>query len=282
MSSAATVAAIMTDLGPAGIYVGGDATDALRDIRTLIERAITNHPRSLQKRIGPSELGTPCSHCLAAKLAGWEQVDERSVPWLPTIGTAVHAWLEEQVIRHEVDRIGNLSDPGRRYLCEQPVMVGTIGGQDIWGSTDLVDVHTGTIVDYKIVGPTTLKKAKAGPSPEYRAQAHLYAKGWNDAGVRVDHVAIAFLPRNAMSLDDGIWWHEPHDRSIAERALDRANRLAANLTALTALGPDAVAAWIGQLPRHDGCWDCSRWPDAPAGMTKPGHRPGNDLKGLVA
>ena len=55
-------------------FVGGDPWDALTtDIRTVIEDAITNHPRTLQKQIGPSEVGTPCDHCLAAKLAGWEE-----------------------------------------------------------------------------------------------------------------------------------------------------------------------------------------------------------------
>lgn len=262
-------------------FAGGDPATALREARAVIEHAITNHPRSLQVTIGPSEIGNPCDHCLAAKLAGWEQVDERTVPWLPTVGTAVHAWIETAFIQAENTR-NAVHTTGLRYSTEAAVMVGHIAGQEIWGHTDLLDRHVGMTVDWKIVGPTTLKKAKAGPSPEYRAQAHLYAKGWNDAGVRVDHVAIAYLPRNAMSLDDGIWWHEPHDRSIAVAALDRANRLATNLTALTALGPDAVTAWIGQLPRHAGCWDCGRYPDG-TGIPRPGHRPPADtLAGLIA
>lgn len=43
------------------------------EIRGIIEDHITNQPRSLQKEIGPSELGTDCLHCLAARLAGWEK-----------------------------------------------------------------------------------------------------------------------------------------------------------------------------------------------------------------
>ena len=41
------------------------------EIRQLIEADIQNAPRELQREIGPSELGTDCVHCLAAKLAGW-------------------------------------------------------------------------------------------------------------------------------------------------------------------------------------------------------------------
>lgn len=244
-------------------FEGGDPTVALREARWVIEQAIANHPRSLQTAIGPSEIGTPCDHCLAAKLAGWEQTDT-GVAWLPTVGTAVHAWIEEAFITLENQRNAVHGGNGRRWLTEQRVMVGRIGGQEVWGSTDLLDLIVGMTVDWKIVGASTLRAAKTGPSPTYRVQADLYAKGWNDAGVRVDHVAIAYLPRNAVSLDQAVWWTAPHDRGRAEAALARADQLHRNLTALTSLGPDAVNAWITQLPRDAHCYDCARYPDAPA------------------
>ncbi len=62
------------------------------EIRQLIEADIANAPRELQREIGPSELGTDCVHCLAAKLAGWPE--RRSPGWLPFIGTCVHAHFE--------------------------------------------------------------------------------------------------------------------------------------------------------------------------------------------
>jgi hypothetical protein len=263
-------------------FAGGDPRGALRDARAVIEDAIVNHPRSQQVEIGPSEIGTPCEHCLAAKLAGWPT--SRDVAWLPTIGTALHAWVEEAFIRHENAR-GAQHGGGLRYLTEARVMVGHILGREIWGSTDLLDVVVGMTVDWKLVGASTLKKARSGPSLVYRTQADLYAKGWNDAGIRVDHVAIAYLPRNAVSLDDAIWWTAPHDRQRAVDALDRANRIAANLAALAALGPEAVAAWIGGLPRDPDCFDCARFPDG-THLTKPGHRPAGsefaDLLGSTA
>lgn len=261
-------------------YTGGDPHQALRDARGVIEDAIVNHPRSLQTTIGPSEIGTPCDHCLAAKLAGWEQ--HRDVAWLPTIGTAVHAWIEGAFIASENAR-GAQHTGGLRYLTEARVMVGHIAGQEVWGSTDLLDLTTGMTVDWKLVGVSTLRRAKAhGPSPVYRVQADLYAKGWNDAGHRVDHVAIAYLPRNATSLDDAVWWTASHDRARAVTALARANAMAANLAALATLGPQAVAAWIGGLPRDGDCWDCARFPDAPTPPARPGHpAPGTQFANLL-
>lgn len=262
-------------------FTGGDPHQGLRDARGVIENAIVNHPRSLQTTIGPSEIGTPCEHCLAAKLAGWET--RRDVAWLPTIGTAVHAWIEAQFITAENQR-GAQHGGGLRYLTEAKTMVGHIAGKEIWGSTDLIDLTIGMTVDWKITGVSTLRKAKTqGPSEVYRVQADLYAKGWNDSGHRVDHVAIAYLPRNAASLDDAVWWTAPHDRTRAENALARANTMAANLAALATLGDQAVTTWISGLPRALDCWDCARFQDSPQPPTRPGHPvPGADLKGLVA
>lgn len=86
-------------------------------------------------------------------------------------------------------------------------MVGHVGGQETWGSTDLLDTDVGMTVDRQIVGASALNAARSGPSSACRVQADLYAKGWNDAGVRVDHVAIADLPRYAVSLDQAVWLH---------------------------------------------------------------------------
>jgi hypothetical protein len=262
-------------------FIGGDPTAALAELRHDIEHAITHQPRSLQTTIGPSELGTPCDHCLAARLAGWEKTDN-GVPWLPYIGTAMHAQLEAVFVQQEADR-NAVHTTGLRYLTEAKVMVGHVGGHEVWGSTDLLDLVVGMTVDWKLVGAATLRSAKAhGPSTTYRVQADLYAKGWNDAGYRVDHVAIAFLPRNAVSLDDAIWWTAPHDRGRAEAALARADAITTNLAILAGLGEAAVAAWIGGQARDRGCHDCARYPDRPAGHTPPGHHPRtDDFAGLL-
>ncbi|WP_104087950.1 hypothetical protein [Arthrobacter sp. GMC3] len=254
-------------------YEGINPRTALDIIRSVVENAILNQPRSLQKRIGPSEIGTPCDHCLAAKLAGWQQI-EKDVPWLPFVGTSVHSQIEDIFVQESLKQCATDPTGGVQYAAENKTMVGVIDGVEIWGSTDLVDFVSGMTVDWKVVGATTLRAAKVGPSQVYRVQQHLYAKGWNDAGYRIDHVAIAYLPRNDISLTKAVWWTEPFNREIAEEALARANRFAANIRALRTINEEAVTAWITGLPRHNRqwnpdiaagkeCFDCKRFPDNP-------------------
>lgn len=227
---------------------------ATSEITRLIEQAIVTQPRSLQRTIGPSEIGNPCDHCLAARLAGWEK-HEVETPWVTVIGTSVHAWLETAF---------NRLDPNHtRFLTEARVKVGQIGHTDIWGSTDLLDMQTGMTVDWKIVGDNSLRIYRTGPSPVYRTQAHLYAKGWNDTGTPVNTVSIYFLPRNRQ-MRHGYWWHEPYQPDLAAAALARANHIQRQLDALTTVSIATRDKWITTLPRADGCWDCRRYPDKPA------------------
>ncbi|MSS84998.1 hypothetical protein FYJ24_09520 [Actinomycetaceae bacterium WB03_NA08] len=235
-----------------------------RDIESVLTYQILNQPRSQQKIIGPSEIGTDCEHCLAAKLAGWEQ-SEKGIAWAPTIGTAVHALFEEFFHRNQLRIIGQNPDQpvsmeAHRYWWEQKTMVGKIGDQEIWGSTDLIDLTVGATVDWKLVGKSVLDNyRRKGPTPQYRVQAHLYAKGWNDAGVKVDHVSIAFLPRTTIKFSDRYWWSEPYNEQIAVDALAKANQIHTNLKALEAISVEVRDNWISSLPRADHCRDCERF-----------------------
>lgn len=235
-------------------------------LKTMIEQEITNQPRSLQKRIGPSEIGMDCDHCLAARLAGWEK-HEPSPPWLPFIGTAVHATLEQLFTKANNEIVAKGGSPA--CLVEQRVTVGQIGSQTITGSTDLFlpdqlgAASTGMTVDWKIVGTSTLNKVRsaAHPGRQYEVQAHLYAKGWANAGYPVSHVAVYFMPRQKLTLAEGYWWIAEYDPEIADQALARANHFQRQIDALTTISPDQVAKWISGLDRADGCWDCSKYPD---------------------
>lgn len=189
-------------------------------IETVVA-AIVDHPRSQQKRIGPSEIGTECNRALLHKL---NEDDEPPRPpgWKPTVGTAVHEWLEGH-FRSASTTVGG--EAMGRWFVEQRVDVGEIGGTAITGSTDLFDAYTGTVIDHKIVGPSMLRKYRAqGPSEVYRTQAHLYGRGWNRKGYDTKMVMIAFLPREG-ELDDSYIWTEPWDETVALAALERANAL---------------------------------------------------------
>ena len=95
------------------------AERTITDLRSVIEWAITNDPRSLQVQIGPSGIGNACDRCLVHTLAGHTTV-EHVVPWLPTVGKAVHTWLSGAILRHWVCQ-GD--DAPQRFLTDHRVTV---------------------------------------------------------------------------------------------------------------------------------------------------------------
>jgi site-specific DNA-cytosine methylase len=221
----------------------------------IIEKAIHNHPRSKQTLIGPSEIGTECLRCLAKKLLGIPQT--RDAAWLPQVGTAVHAWLDDV-----------FTDCDCGWHPERRVVVGIIGNRLIGGTCDLNG--KGTVVDHKVVGAETLKKLKKfGPKPEYRVQDHMYGRGYELLGEEVTDVSLLFLPRNSPTLADSMFWTEQYDRGIALRALERAEKVYRFVT--------DDPANILKLPRAVPCYDCYRYAQLPgeddgtANLPKQGH-----------
>lgn len=202
--------------------------DVLLAARSAILDAAANAPRSLQTAIGPSEVGQACTRRLAHRLAGTTPVNDGGDNWRPTVGTAVHAWLADALTR-----ANDLLGANARWLIEQRVDI-TAG---LSGSCDAYDMQTGTVLDWKVVGPTSLKKQKAncrpdgpGPGDLYRTQVHLYGLGHRNAGHDVKHVAVAFLP-SAGSLGDTVYWTEPYNQALAEAALERLNTVRTGLLA---------------------------------------------------
>lgn len=191
----------------------------------VFEAAIMAHPRSLQKSIGPSEIGIECDRRILFKLAGVEE-PPRPPAWKPAIGTAVHAQLEEWFEQANFNPVtGELEYT--QWVTEQELTVGYVGATPVTGHSDLFHVPTGTVCDHKIIGDKQLQHYRAaGPSPVYRVQAHLYGLGFfNHGGWGVPReVMIAFLPRN-QELSKAYLWHEPWNAHIAMDALARLNRL---------------------------------------------------------
>lgn len=206
---------------PADLEAAGSPAEAVRrELMWAIENRIDYAPRSLQTRLGPSELGHPCQRKLGYKLVGAEISNPGDPAWYPTIGTAVHSWLED-VMKWLNGHLG-VADGGPRFLLEHKVSVGTICGDNITGTCDVYDRATAGVIDWKIVGEKQLKKYKDhGPGEQYRAQAHLYGRGWARRGMPVDYVAVMFLPRDRM-LHAAHMWSEPYDEQVAVQALTRA------------------------------------------------------------
>ena len=237
-----------------------------RELVDLITRAINHAPRSLQVAIGPSEIGHDCPRRIAYKLLG--QPENQGEPnWKATVGTAIHAWLEEVMIADNETQAVRQGAGLTRWITEATVSVGEILGHSITGHCDLYDRVTGTVVDWKTVGPTQLTKYKAkGPGQQYRAQAHLYGRGWARRGQDVRRVAVMFLPRNG-ELREAYYWSEPYDEQVAVNALKRLEGIA---IASKALGP----AVLPQLDTADAfCTMCPYFKARSTDLTVgcPGH-----------
>jgi len=187
------------------------------ELRAEITAAIVDYarnlPRSLQKHLGPSEIGHPCDRKIAYKLTDWPTCNDDGDPWPSLVGTAGHALLE---------KVFGQDKYAGTHQTETRVDAGVHGGA---GSLDLFQIVRSTVIDHKLVGPTSMREYKThGPSPSYRTQVHTYAYAKSVAGARVDNVAIAFYPRGGM-LSGLYVWTEPYDESIATRALTRINLL---------------------------------------------------------
>lgn len=222
--------------------IGDTAGDLLRSqLIDMVMTANNNAGRSKQRDLGPSEVGDPCTFCLASKILGTYERDDFYDPWAAIIGTAVHKWLERAADRQQ--------NKGA-WSTEIKVMP----DNDLLpsgGRLDLYQDTTGTVIDHKVVGTAPLKKYKAnGPGVTYRRQVHIYALGLANAGLKVERVAIAFWHRGGRTSDLHVW-SEPFDRDYALEALDR-------YRTLRELCAAAGVAVLASLPSDPGCYTCSR------------------------
>lgn len=232
------------DAGWAATPLTGLAGAIATNVVTTVKNAGQNAPRSLQRVIGPSEMGVPCVRRLAYKLCDWPAVNADGDPWASIIGTAVHTWMEA-TFAAENRRLGQ-----ERYVIERRLHI----QGNIYGHADLFDRATGTNMDWKCVGLDRLDKyRKNGPGEQYRIQAHLYGMGQQNAGETVNDVCVVFLPRGGR-IDGLHVWTEPYDRAVAEQALARMDNV---LTALTHLDPPTNPQAWGMFPATDSfCTFC--------------------------
>ena len=169
------------------------------ELAGIINQAANRAPRSQQVHLGPSEIGSACDREIAFKLTA--QPDTNHVggdKWNATIGTAVHSWLED---------VFGKAGPKGWWLPELPV----IPDPDHPGTADLFAVHHKTVIDWKVLGPSTLGPIRDGNlSRKYFVQLLLYGRGYKNLGVDVEAVALAGLPRGG-SLRDMYVYRIPLD-----------------------------------------------------------------------
>ena len=195
---------------PAGATIASNGNSAwsqryARELRDVVLRYAARMPRSLQRHLGPSELGHPCDRMVIAKMAGGEIVPHTNHindPWASIVGTAIHAFLEEA--------FGWESENGvtkGRWLTERRVIPDPGLPAPHPGTADLYDAQTRTLIDHKGQGEGVRAKLRSqGPPPHYFWQMMLYAVGYMHEGFPVDRVALVSWPRTKSSLDDMFVW----------------------------------------------------------------------------
>jgi hypothetical protein len=198
------------------------------DLFATIGDALINQPRSLQRRIGPSEIGIPCDRRIGYILSDTPKVRDETVAWKPAIGTAMHELFADMFIKANM-RLVESGNPWR-YHVEERVTVGAINGVDITGSCDLFDAWSGAVWDWKTTSKNQLREKYRphGPGEQYRTQFQLYGLGWKNRGFTVRTVGGIFFTRDGEFTDRHVW-SEPFDEQVALDALARANDIAAAL-----------------------------------------------------
>jgi hypothetical protein len=227
-----------------------------------VRHAAATDPRTLQKALGPSDLGTPCTRRLAYGLLGWDEANTGSDPWAAIIGKAVHAWMAETY------EARNRALGYERFLVERRVYL----PGPVTGSCDLYDRDTGRLIDWKVTSLDNIRKyRKNGPGPQYRTQGHLYALGRQLAGETPSDVAVVFLPRGGR-IDGLHVWTEPYQPQIAVAAI---RRYQATRTALWTLDPEANPQRWAMFPTAESyCTYCPFYLPMSTDLAKgcPGHR----------
>lgn len=206
------------------------------EIRDMIRAGAASHPRHLQTRLGPSELGHPCDRRMAYGILEIPKV-RRSVDMLPSImGVGGHNEMQLYAERAN-EALGR-----QRWWTETRVDITP------WlsGSCDLYDADTATVIDYKFPGASRMTEyRKNGPTHQYRTQVHLYGRGFINMGMPVENVAIMFIPR-AGYLTGSHFWSEPYDEQIAADAIAHHDRVTALIADLEVETHPERFAWIAR------------------------------------
>ena len=87
-----------------------------RTMKQLVKDRAARADRSMQRHLGPSELGEECDRQVVMKMAAMTKTNNVSDPWASVMGTAGHAWVEEMYKWDNARRIA-AGQPGRRQCA---------------------------------------------------------------------------------------------------------------------------------------------------------------------
>jgi hypothetical protein len=185
--------------------IGNDTQILANKLSAVINNRSINSARSKQKQIGLSEVGEPCVRKTAYRILDWNKTNLQTDPWASISGTAIHSWLAEAF------------DKVEGYLVEHSVEA----ADGLKGTSDLFDIEEGMVIDHKCVGASSMKSRKRdGMTFQQRVQINLYGLGFENAGYKVNKVALAFYPLGGR-LDGLYTIVEDYNRQLALNAIDR-------------------------------------------------------------
>lgn len=242
-----------------------------REAADVVTRYSDRRPRSLQKHIGPSELGVACDRQIVGKLIGEEKTNHVTDPWPSFVGTSVHAELEQAFQWDNEARYGR----NGRWFTERRVT--PFAGHP--GTADLYDVTEQALLDHKCLGDSSMQKVRstAGPSRKYVVQLGLYGVGYMREGLPVKRVGLIAWPRTGSTLHGVYVWERKMDSEyidlIASVIEDTKRRKA---MAALVLDGHATIAQIPRSPSGDECYFC------PFYRPQSGHDGGPGCPGTVA
>jgi hypothetical protein len=218
----------------------GQELSSAQWLREMVWTAGNTRPRDLQREVGPSELGLACERQIAYRIAGTARSNIAVNPIPSLVGTAMHAMFGD-----------TFAMPGGRYLVEQRVSY-----RGVSGTLDLYDRLTGIVWDWKFPKLRKVRKIQVdGPPRHYRWQLQTYAAGLQVQGERPKLLMLGFIPIDG-DLPDIACWSYPIDRGEADDAVDRLDKIRADLE--RSGEPGAVAAQPSRLcpwcPYHRPQW----------------------------
>lgn len=189
----------------------------------IMQADIDSHPRSSQKQIGPSEVGS-CERQVAWKLLYGGSSDKPG-GFAAHRGTLFHEWLDDTF--KGVDRF--MPDGSQRFFSD--LKLNAVSRSVAGGTLDLYDALIQRVTDWKAPGDWSMDKVRAGNlSWGYYIQSQVYALHLQE---HTDHpvrsTALFFLPAcgdDLHSIRKGAvlrWW--PYDREVALEALKKVERI---------------------------------------------------------
>lgn len=207
--------------------LGGEPEPMIPRLAEILTWWQASRPRSLQTKLGPSEIGDPCGRRLALRIVNPQQ--KSGLKWAALLGVWGHGGIETALMAYNAEMGQERYLIEHRVSADETVSSGVGGQEGVDGSTDVFDTWTGEVVDWKFTGKHTADDVRrtGDPGPAYRVQVHTYGLGWQRKGFDVRSVRIVFLPRGSNNIRDGIEWSEPFDERIALDAIARVEKLAA-------------------------------------------------------